>query len=259
VIRAPWAADKLDQVKIWHRIELRLRPPYFLPQLIGRLDNLAAVKLPPLRATCLSAGLHRGDSLVACPAITGATATVKATFPPHWARLPSPAASTPRPNSSPSLDAPINWVRHKLRRAVSYPATTNQPRPFARIHEFWIRSKSVSAVVKNSPPRLARFRLARVPLLLVLASVGTPRTPRPVQLNWTTTHRWEHLHPSATFTVTVASATLLIISEIKLGERFGMSPILCPSLGNPSHSLWCWADWARTGPVLFDLFLFLFQ
>jgi hypothetical protein len=30
-----------------------------------------------LRATCLNAGLHRGDSLDACPAITGATATVK--------------------------------------------------------------------------------------------------------------------------------------------------------------------------------------
>jgi hypothetical protein len=89
--------------------------------------------------------------------------------------------------------------------------------------------------VKNSSPRPARFRLARVPLLLVLASIGTPRTPQPVQLNWTTTHRREHLHPSATFMVTVASATLLIISGIKLGERFGMSPILCPSLGNPSR------------------------
>jgi hypothetical protein len=154
-----------------------------LPFLTVARITLTAVELSPLLATCLSAGPHRSDSLVACPAITGATATVKATFPPYWARLPSPAASTPRPNSSPSLDAPINWVRHKLHRAVSYPATTNQPRPFARIHEFWICTKSVSAAVKNSSLRPARFRLARVPLLLVLASVGTPRTPRPVQLN----------------------------------------------------------------------------
>jgi hypothetical protein len=151
-IRAPWAADKRDQVKIWHRIDLRLRPPYFLPQPIGRLDNLAVVKLTPLRATYLSAGLHHGDSLDACPAITGATATVKVTFPTHWARLPSPAASTPRPNSSPSLDAPINWERRKLHRAVNYPATTNQPRPFARIHEFWVPPKPVSAAVKHTPP-----------------------------------------------------------------------------------------------------------
>jgi hypothetical protein len=123
-IRAPCAADKLDLVKIWHQIELRLRPPYFLPQLIGRVDNLT-VELPPLRATCLSVGLHRGDSLVACPAITGATATVKDTFPTHWARLPSPAASTARPNSSPPLAKPINWARRELRKVVKYPATTN--------------------------------------------------------------------------------------------------------------------------------------
>jgi hypothetical protein len=49
-------------------------------------------------------------------------------------------------------------------------------------------------------------RLAQVPLLLVLASVGTPQNPQPVQLNWITTHRREHLHPSATFLVTVARA-----------------------------------------------------
>jgi hypothetical protein len=42
---------------------------------------------------------------------------------------------------------------------------------------------SVSAAVKNRSPRPARFRLARVPLLLVLAPVGTPRTPRHVLLN----------------------------------------------------------------------------
>jgi hypothetical protein len=126
-------------------------------------------------------------------------------------------------------------VRHNLRRAVIYPATTNQPQPFARIHEFWIRPKSVSAAVKNSSLRPARFRLARVPLFLVLASISTPQNPRPVQCNWTTTHRQEHLHPSTTFAVTMVSTTLLIISEIKLGERFGMSPIPCPSLGNPSR------------------------
>jgi hypothetical protein len=100
---------------------------------------------------------------------------------------------------------------------------------------FKFSPNSVSAVVKNRSQRPARFRLARVPLLLVLASVGTPRTPRPVQLNWTTTHRRKHLHPSATFTVTVASATLLIISEIKLGKRFGMSPISCLPLGSAGH------------------------
>ena len=114
------------------------------------------------------------------------------------------------------------------------PAPTPNPPP-ARAN-FPFSPNPVSAAVKNSSLRPARFRLACVPLFLVLASISTPRTPRPVQCNWTTTHRQEHLHPSATFTVTVASTTLLIISEIKLGERFGMSPIPCPSLGNPSRS-----------------------
>jgi hypothetical protein len=57
------------------------KPAVLPPQLIGRTDNLAAVELLPLRTTCLSTSPHRGDSPVACPAITGATATVKATFP----------------------------------------------------------------------------------------------------------------------------------------------------------------------------------
>jgi hypothetical protein len=39
---------------------------------------------------------------------------------------------------------------------------------------FKFSPNSVSAAMKNSLQRPARFRLAQVPLLLVLASVGTP-------------------------------------------------------------------------------------
>ena len=57
--------------------------------LIGQSDNLAAVELSSLRATCLCASPYRGDSLGACPVITGITATVKAIYSTHRARLSS--------------------------------------------------------------------------------------------------------------------------------------------------------------------------
>jgi hypothetical protein len=53
-----------------------------LPFLTAARITLTAVELSPLHATCLSAGPHCSDSLVACPTFTGATATVKATFSP---------------------------------------------------------------------------------------------------------------------------------------------------------------------------------
>jgi hypothetical protein len=120
-------------------MELRLRPPYFTPPAHRRLDDLVADKPPLLHTTCLSTKLSCSDSLVACPAITGVTATVKATFS---SAPSSPATHTPRPNSSPSIDAPINCVCHQLRRVVSCPATTNQPRSFPKLHEFGFLPKS---------------------------------------------------------------------------------------------------------------------
>jgi hypothetical protein len=66
-------------------------------------------------------------------------------------------------------------------QAAIAPAPTLNPPP-ARAN-FSFSPNPVSAAVKNSSPRPARFRLVRVLLLLVLAPVGTLRTPRTVQLN----------------------------------------------------------------------------
>jgi hypothetical protein len=88
---------------------------------------------------------------------TKLSATVEAPYKlsPRAAALSHPEAIAP----APTLDQP--------------PARAN----------FQFSPNPVSAAVKNSSPRPARFWLARVLLLLVLASVGTPRTPRTVQLN----------------------------------------------------------------------------
>jgi hypothetical protein len=81
-IRASGTTDKLDRVKIRGRIELRLRPPHCTPA-HRRVDGLVADKPPSSCTTCLSTRHLRGDSLAACPTITGITATVRATFFPR--------------------------------------------------------------------------------------------------------------------------------------------------------------------------------
>jgi hypothetical protein len=126
----------------------------------------AAYKLSP-RAAALS----HPEAIAPAPTLDHPPARANFQFSPNPVSAAVKNASyklSPRAAalSHPEAIAPAPTLDHPLARA-----------------NFQFSPNPVSAAVKNNLPRPARFRLARVLLLLVLASVGTPRTPRTVQLN----------------------------------------------------------------------------
>jgi hypothetical protein len=165
----------------WTPLRLVAVPPPCLPPVEKAFS-------PP---SCLRRGLPRGFGFhrVAVAShsrqiSSGKLATPFATNSPRQGFFPISGRRTS--SSKLSTTAREHYKLSPRAAALSHPeaiapAPTLNPPP-ARAN-FPFSPNPVSAAVKNSSPRPARFRLVRVLLLLVLAPVGTPRTPRTVQLN----------------------------------------------------------------------------
>jgi hypothetical protein len=180
-IRVMWIVDNCGRVKIlasgsaW--VRPWLSPPYPLTHRWIGMRPRRRWSITAVRRVTTSRLVTLGD-----PVIAGGSAMVKTTKHLRQCSFPSPTAARRRSNSWPPLRPTINWSHHELCRII-----THQP-PSIALNRSPVSSNFALPPIQFSPPqtpspRPVYSRSVQASSSFVLASLGSPQTPRPLGLN----------------------------------------------------------------------------